>query len=203
MFIDMHRARAHAVPDRLASRIGRNWRAAVGIDLGSFVAGDVLTDEGINEMKKHTMLKHRAPAGAPVDERYEELKQMLTSRQRELMTEVHGRIRSVRDDGSQHDHARLNPGETPDVDPQDGLEFALIQMKAETAKKITNALVRLEQGSYGLCVECGEEIAQPRLRALPFAVRCKDCEEAVEMAQERDRARSRRVASPLGFEMHD
>ena len=76
-----------------------------------------------------------------------------------------------------------------------------MQMKAETANKLDEALVRLEEGNYGLCFECGDEIAQPRLRALPFAVRCKDCEEAIEMAQQRDRARARRASSALGFEM--
>ena len=154
-------------------------------------------------MKKQTNLKHLAPAGAPVDERYEELKRMLVSRQRELLDEVQGKIRSVRDDGSQQNHARLNPGETSDVDLQADLEFALIQMKAETAKKITDALLRLEEGTYGLCFECGEQIAQPRLRALPFALRCKDCEETIEMAQQRDRPRWRRGSSALGFEMRD
>ena len=53
------------------------------------------------------------------------------------------------------------------------------------------------------CFECGEEIAQPRLRALPFAVRCKDCEEALEMAQQRVRVQSRRGLSELGFERRD
>lgn len=153
-------------------------------------------------MKTENKPKHRAPAAAPVDERYEELKQMLISRQGELLNDVRGRIRSVRDDGSQN-HARLDPGEIADVDPQDDLEFALIQMKAETAKKITDALLRLEEGTYGLCFECGEQIAQPRLRALPFALRCKDCEDTIEMAQQRDRARSRRGSLALGFEMRD
>ena len=54
-------------------------------------------------------------------------------------------------------------------------------MKAETLNKINEALARLEDGRYGLCFECGDEIAEARLRALPFAVRCKDCEEAREM----------------------
>src|SRR5687768_4936360 len=49
--------------------------------------------------------------------------------------------------------------------------------------------------------ECGEEIAQPRLRALPFAVRCKDCEEAREMAQQRERIQARRGSATLGFDM--
>ena len=154
-------------------------------------------------MKKQTMLKDRAPAGAPVDERHEELRRMLISRQRELLNEVHGKIRRVRDDGSQQDHAHLDAGETSDVDPQDDLEFALIQMKAETEKKINDALLRLDEGSYGLCFECGEQIAPPRLRALPFALRCKDCEETIEMEQQRDRAQSRRGSAALGFEIRD
>ena len=50
-------------------------------------------------------------------------------------------------------------------------------------------------------VECGDAIAAPRLRALPFAVRCKACEEDIEMAQQRARAQARGAASPLGFEL--
>jgi DnaK suppressor protein len=60
-------------------------------------------------------------------------------------------------------------------------------MKAETLSKIDEALARLEEGTFGYCFECGEEISERRLRALPFAVRCKDCEEARETAQQRDR----------------
>ena len=47
-----------------------------------------------------------------------------------------------------------------------------------------------------------EEIAEKQLRALPFAVRCKDCEEAREMAERRERMMaSRRGASSLFFDM--
>ena len=56
-------------------------------------------------------------------------------------------------------------------------------MKAETLKRIDEALSSLEKGSFGYCYECGNEIIEQRLRALPFAVRCKSCEEAREVAQ--------------------
>ena len=59
-------------------------------------------------------------------------------------------------------------------------------MKAETLTQIDNALARLEQEAYGYCFECGDEITEQRLRALPFAVRCKDCEELHEIAERRD-----------------
>ena len=53
--------------------------------------------------------------------------------------------------------------------------------------KITAALERLEEGTYGYCYECGEEIAGRRLRALPFAERCRDCEETHELELNRER----------------
>ena len=137
---------------------------------------------------KKTQVVTEAPIGA----RYDELKRMLIERQREIMHEVQGKIRDVRAEGADKDHEVLDPGETSEVDIQEDIEFALIQMKAETLNKINEALARLEEGTYGNCFECGEEIAQPRLRALPFAVRCKDCEEAREMAQQRERIQARR-----------
>ena len=97
--------------------------------------------------------------------RYHELKQMLEDRRRELMTEVQGRIRDVRADGSK-DREVFDQGESSEVDIQDDIEFALIQMKSETLNKINEALRRLDEGTYGNCFECGEEIAEARLRAL-------------------------------------
>ena len=92
--------------------------------------------------------------------------------------------------------------ESSEADIQDDIEFALIQMKSETLTKIEEALHRLEDGTFGYCFECGEEISERRLRALPFAVRCKDCEEARESAQQRERAMSqRRGASSLFLDM--
>ena len=67
--------------------------------------------------------------------------------------------------------------EASDADIQGDLDMALLQMSAETLIRIDEALVRLDAGEYGSCFECAGEIAQRRLRALPFAVRCLACEE--------------------------
>ena len=45
---------------------------------------------------------------------------------------------------------------------------------------IDEALRRLDDGSYGLCEDCGDEIPENRLIANPFAIRCIDCQEEVE-----------------------
>jgi DnaK suppressor protein len=125
-----------------------------------------------------------------------ELRKMLEDRRRQLVYEVQGKIRDGRRDYMKEREV-LDEGESSEVDIQDEIEFALIEMKAETLKKIDAALRRIGEGTYGECFECGEEIPAARLRALPFAVRCRDCEEAREAAQWRERMTQRRGSSAL------
>ncbi|MBI2834164.1 MAG: TraR/DksA C4-type zinc finger protein [Acidobacteria bacterium] len=136
------------------------------------------------------------------NDRYTELKRILEERRREMVSEVKEKIRDARSGDSTMTHGVVDAGETSEADIQDDIEFALIQMKAETLSKIDEALARLDDGTYGYCFECGEEISQQRLRALPFAVRCKDCEEAREVAERRERMLAqRRGAASLFFDM--
>jgi DnaK suppressor protein len=136
--------------------------------------------------------------------RYSELKRMLEDRRREIQAEVQGRMRDVRSEGAWggKQNEVFDAVESSEADIQDEIEFALIQMKSETLNKINDALTRLEQGDYGNCFDCGSEIAEKRLRALPFAVRCKDCEEAREVAEQRERQMAaRRGSSSLFLDM--
>ena len=139
--------------------------------------------------------KRTTTVAPPDGSRYDELKQMLQDRQRELVAEVQGKIRGVRAEGAEKPHEVMDQGETSEVDIQEDIELALIQMKSETLNKIDAALRRLDDGTYGDCFECGDEISEARLRALPFAVRCKDCEEAREVAAQRERVMARRTTS--------
>ena len=133
--------------------------------------------------------------------RYDELKAMLEARRHELVREVRVKIRDARTD-SVLERDVLDQGESSEVGIQDAIGFALIQMKAETLEKIDAALQRLGDGTYGDCVECGAEITGPRLRALPFAVRCRDCEEARETVERRERVMAgRRGSSALFLEL--
>jgi DnaK suppressor protein len=134
--------------------------------------------------------------------RYADLKKILEDRRRQIVSEVQGKIRDVRAEGTtQKLNEVFDAGESSEADIQEDIEFALIQMKAETLQRINEALARLEEGVYGNCYECGEEISEPRLRALPFAVRCKDCEEAREVAQQRERLMAQRRSSSLFYDM--
>jgi RNA polymerase-binding transcription factor len=119
------------------------------------------------------------------------LERMLRDRRREMQGEVRHGIRDGRTD-------RLKQGgddiERSDAHRQGDIDLALLQMRAETVRRIDAALGRLEAGTYGSCVECAKEIAERRLRALPFAVRCQACEAKHEEAH----ARSQQLAQRRG-----
>ncbi|MDR2181874.1 MAG: TraR/DksA family transcriptional regulator [Treponema sp.] len=47
-------------------------------------------------------------------------------------------------------------------------------------KLIDSALLRIDQGKYGLCIKCGKRIPDDRLTAIPYALMCIDCKTADE-----------------------
>jgi DnaK suppressor protein len=63
------------------------------------------------------------------------------------------------------------------------LQASLIERSENRLKAIDAAFSRLEQGSYGTCDQCGNEISLERLKALPFAIYCVDCQEEREQGR--------------------
>src|SRR5688500_15307903 len=128
--------------------------------------------------------------------RLDDLRRMLEGRRAQLAHDVHDRIRSERGEGL-GERDVVDAVESSEVDSQGEIGLALIQLKSETLKMIDTALRRIEQGDYGDCFECGREIAEARLRALPFAVRCRDCEAVREAIDRRERSMASRGSSAL------
>lgn len=65
------------------------------------------------------------------------------------------------------------------------VESDAMDRRVRMVKQVNLALRRLAEGAYGFCADCGEEIGVERLRSLPFALRCRDCQEAWEAAEGR------------------
>ena len=57
------------------------------------------------------------------------------------------------------------------------MEFtlSLVQNQEHVLEEISNALERIEQGSYGKCEECTKVIKKARLQALPYTRHCVEC----------------------------
>ena len=137
-------------------------------------------------------------ADVSMSERRDEMRRVLVERRRALLTEIQSSVRDVREVGSNGNRHTTDPDEMVEAEPEDDLVFALIQMKAEILEGVNEAVRRFDEGMYGYCVDCGEVIAASRLRAMPFAVRCRHCEETFEHERRRDCINLQRVPSALG-----
>lgn len=54
---------------------------------------------------------------------------------------------------------------------------SLIERAEERLKAIDDAIIRLNRGRYGICEQCENDIAVERLKVLPFAIYCVDCQQ--------------------------
>jgi DnaK suppressor protein len=57
------------------------------------------------------------------------------------------------------------------------IALKLKQTDAKILRAIEEALVRIDNGTYGVCRDCGEPIAEARLNAIPWARVCIKCKE--------------------------
>ena len=57
------------------------------------------------------------------------------------------------------------------------VNIRLLQTDAKLLRAIEAALSRIEDGSYGVCTMCGEDISVARLKAVPWTSVCIECKE--------------------------
>ncbi|MFN0059825.1 MAG: TraR/DksA family transcriptional regulator [Planctomycetota bacterium] len=58
--------------------------------------------------------------------------------------------------------------------------LSLLETESEIVQKIDDALVRIQDGNYGLCFNCEKPILKARLRAIPWTDYCVDCQRSFE-----------------------
>ena len=51
-----------------------------------------------------------------------------------------------------------------------------IQRDADEMRDIREALARMDDGNYGICIDCGDPIPKARISAVPWVVRCVSCQ---------------------------
>lgn len=62
----------------------------------------------------------------------------------------------------------------------DYLHFRNLDSQRAVIQQIDLALDKMREGSYGICEDCGGEIGERRLKVLPFARFCRECQETFE-----------------------
>lgn len=99
-------------------------------------------------------------------------------------------LHSLRDDGPTETSEVRDEVERATDRLNQGVDAYLVETTARTVQGIETALWRLKAGTYGRCTDCRQRIAPARLRALPFAERCRDCQENRDEESDRVRRRS-------------
>jgi DnaK suppressor protein len=131
------------------------------------------------------------------EERLARLKEILEDHKLRLRRSLSARIDEIR----AHDHdgkllEGLDPADASAADLEQACGVVLAEMASEALGRVDQALARLEHGEYGVCSDCDTPIAGKRLQAIPFAVRCRACEELHE-SREHARRSSRRSHDSL------
>lgn len=55
------------------------------------------------------------------------------------------------------------------------MSYTLEENAEHVLEEIDSALRRIEDGTFGICADCGQPIAEGRLEAIPYATKCVDC----------------------------
>ncbi|MEN9722567.1 MAG: hypothetical protein RJB38_553 [Pseudomonadota bacterium] len=88
--------------------------------------------------------------------------------------------RVVREDFSVNTDDRFDELDQATSDIEQSMRMRLRNREALYLKKLEEALLRIEEGTFGDCEECGEEIGHNRLLARPTATLCVSCKEEQE-----------------------
>ena len=106
-------------------------------------------------------------------------KQLLTKWKSDLIDEVDRTVVHMKDEASNFP----DPNDRATQESEFGLELRTRDRERKLLKKISSALVRIEEGDYGYCDETGEEIGLKRLQARPVATLSLEAQERREKAE--------------------
>ncbi len=89
------------------------------------------------------------------------------------IAELTAQVQKISDDLDQPLPADLED-QAIDLEDDEVLE-RLGQANQQELRLLNDALKRIDDGSYGICAKCGEDISQERLDAVPYAMICRNC----------------------------
>jgi DnaK suppressor protein len=114
-------------------------------------------------------------------EKLEDLKAMLLKMKEETLQEINKTVKSGTDVPVNEPSGDIYDQASSERDRELGL--LLGDREREKLRHIDEALLRLEEGEYGICEECEEEIPIGRLKVMPFARHCVKCKADLEKLQ--------------------
>ena len=135
--------------------------------------------------KKKTAKKKAAPKAAAqtapampaaVRQRRAQLEKILLRKRNEVVQGLEARMgRKLVFDAGQKVDSAMDSADQSAQDVDAVIDYSLLEMKYEQYKDIADAFRKLQNSTYGLCEECGNEISVKRLEVNPLARYCIEC----------------------------
>ena len=118
------------------------------------------------------------------EHRRDVLQRMLLGKRQEIMREIEGNLgQSLTEDQQRRLESARDVGDQALMDLDRELGISLMEMRNRKRQAIDEALTRLNEGTYGICAECGIEVSEKRLEAVPFAKLCVQCQSRQELLE--------------------
>ncbi len=126
------------------------------------------------------------------ERRQELLHKMLLGKRQEIIKEIEESLgQSLTEDQQRRLESARDVGDQALMDLERELGISLMEMRNRRRQSIDEALMRLHEGTYGVCAECGVEISEKRLQAVPFAKLCVECQSRAELLEKIEREEDR------------
>ncbi len=116
-----------------------------------------------------------------VEKKMDEMKAILLKMKEETLQEINRAMKSGADSQSGEPSGDIYDQASSERDRELGL--LLGDREREKLRNIDEALLKIEEGEYGICEECEEEIPLGRLKVMPFARYCVKCKTDIEKQQ--------------------
>lgn len=116
------------------------------------------------------------------------LRSFLINRREEILREAKNEIsKYIKGETRQLVESALDDGDWSVIDLSEDISLRQLSAHRGTLLKIDEALRKLDEGTYGICEDCGEAINEGRLKVLPFAIYCVECQEKLEHLEKIER----------------
>jgi RNA polymerase-binding transcription factor len=126
------------------------------------------------------------------ERRQEVLQKMLIGKRQEIIKEIEESLgQSLTEDQQRRLESARDVGDQALMDLERELGISLMEMRNRRRQSIDEAITRLHEGTYGICAECGVEISEKRLQAVPFAKLCVECQSRAELLEKIEREEER------------
>jgi DnaK suppressor protein len=112
------------------------------------------------------------------EDRKAALRRLLINRREEIVKEAKEEIsKYIKGETRQLVETALDDGDWSIIDLSEDISLRQLSTHRQTLLKIDEALRKLDEGTYGMCEDCGGAISKERLKIIPFAIYCIDCQE--------------------------